>query len=661
MNKSHVMRRVIFLFITALCFANISAAQNLNYNKTTRNGQTYYIYKVKTGEGLYSVSRTFGVPVDELIKNNPGSENGLKNGQELLVPTADEIKVAVGIDVDKINQNRVQNDSFEHTVTRGTTLYSIAQMYNTTVAEIKRINPGLTDEISEGQVIKIPQQKVIATQEESFLFHTILPKETLYSVSRTYSLKPENLMEANPGLSAETFQIGKTIRIPAHASNANLAEREAVELNNEVHKVKRGETLFSISQRYGLKVADLEKANPQLTTDLKPNMEILIPLKGKIDENQLLSEIDADRLLSRVAPEIKANIIRVGLLLPFLDKKDNQHYRLQEYYEGFLMAVEKMKKSGANIEVYTFETGTNAKLESLLGTLEMQSLHLLVGGMTDDQIDIMSKFSKQHGIKYVIPFSSRNNEVLNNDKIFQVNTPHTYLYAKASKVFTDQFRDKNVVLVNVPQKNDKAEFVNILRADLKGNNINFKSIDLNSDLYENIKPLLTKDKDNIIVPTSGDSGSLRDIMHSLSQLHQDDEEIVTQLFGYPEWQTFSSDTQKLMHFFGTYFYSTFYVDNSNSATRQFTQDFKKWYGRELISTFPKYGMFGYDTGLYFLNAIYRNGVNFENSIDIIRPVETLQFAFNFERVSNWGGFINSGLYLIHLDKEGKVQKTNKSK
>lgn len=666
MNKSHLMRRVAFLFVLALFFSSISAAQSTNYNTIVKNGQTYYIYKVKTGEGLYAVSRTFGVSVDDLKRINPGTENGLKNGQELLVPALNEVREAIEVNMkpksNDVLQNRVQLGTFKHTVTRGTTLFSIAQMYGTTVAEIKRHNAGLTDDISEGQVINIPQQKVSASvSEESYLFHTILPKETLWSVSSVYSLKPEDLMEANPGLSAETFQIGKIVRIPAHVAKIREQQKNDVKLNNEVHKVKRGETLFNISQQYGLKVADLEKANPQLTTNLKPGMEILIPLRGEIDENQLMSEIDADRLLSQIPAEIRANTIKVGLLLPFLDTTDNQHLRLQEYYEGFAMAIEKMKKAGANIELYVFEIGTKAKLESLLGTMEMQALNLIVGGMTDEQIETLSKFSLKNNIKYVIPFSSRNNEVLNNDKIFQVNTPHMYLYAKASNEFTNQFVDKNVVLVNVTDKNDKSDFITILRSDMKRKNIRYNVVNLSSELKNNLKPLLSKDMENVIVPTTGDSGSLKDIIHTLSEIYNEDEEMVTRLYGYPEWQTFASDQKKLMHFFGTYFYSSFYVDESNVPTKQFLQDFKKWYGRDLISTYPKYGMFGYDTGLYFLNAIHKHGVNFEKNIDQIQSTSALQFAFNFERVSNWGGFINTGLFLVHFDGDGKVQKINKSK
>lgn len=657
MYKSHIMRKMISLIILVLCFANITAGQNSNYNTVTKNGKTFYVYKVKQGEGLYAVSRIFDVSVADLLKSNPDAQSGLKNGQDLLVPVIGEVKETIEINQNRLPQNIVQSSTFKHTVTRGMTLYSIAQMYETTVAEIKRLNPGLSDDISEGQVIIIPQKKNIATSSTGYMYHTIQPKETLYSVSKQYSLKPEDLKEANSGLTAETFQIGKIIRVPVEQIISRQVE---VQFDNEIHKVKRGETLFNISQQYGLKVADIEKANPNInfTSGIKPDMEILIPTRIG---DSVTNEIDADRLLSHISADLRTNVIRVGLLLPFLDESDNQHYRVQEYYEGFLMSVEKMKEAGANIEVYVFEIGTQAKLESLLGTMEMQYLHLIVGGMTDKQIATISDFSQKYNVKYVIPFSSKNNEVMNNDKIFQVNSPHLYLYAKASTVFMEQFSSKNIVLVNVPSKNDKKDFVTILKSDLRRNNIKYSEVTLNSNLTANISPLLKSDVENVIVPTTGDSGALKDIMHSLSESMQQNEGIVTRLFGYPEWQTFSSDLQSLMHTFGTYFYTSFYVDNQNAQTRNFIQDFKKWYGRDLIETYPKYGIFGYDTGLYFLNAIYKHGVNFEKNIEQIDSSLALQFAFNFERVNNWGGFVNSGLFLIHYDTDRKIHKINKSR
>ncbi|MPM05890.1 hypothetical protein SDC9_52185 [bioreactor metagenome] len=646
------MRKVLSLLLLAAIFIAIGTAQTSTYEKITANGQTFYKYKVKPGEGLYAVSRTFNVAVNDILKYNPKAGSGLQSGQELLIPVPEtQAKQQSSLD---------QNRMFRHTVVRGETLYGIAQMYNTTVDEITRYNSGLTENITEGQVIVVPQQRTLSSTHENYRYHTILPKETLYSVSRTYSLKPEDLIAANTGLSVETFQIGKTIRIPFFQTQADFIPYEE-QTQNVTHKVKKGETLYSISQAYDVSVESIEKANPILASGLKTNMELIVPVKvTRLDENARTREIEANRLLSQSNEIQKAGVIRVGLLLPFLDKSGGQHLRLQEYYEGFLLAVDKMKKEGANIEVYVFEIGNKAKLESLLGTMEMETLHLLIGGMTDDQIRVLSDFSKKHNIKYIIPFSSKNSEVQNNNNVFQVNSPQSYLYSKVSGVFTETFRKANVVIVNVPGRSDKAEFISTLKDDLKRRNIRYNEVSLASNLSTDILPLLQSNGENVIVPSTGDSGSLREITGALEKVHQERQEIVTRLFGYPEWQTYNDEIKRSFHQYGTYFYTSFYVDDQDFETRQFVESFKQWYGRDLINTFPKYGMLGYDTGIFFLNAVYRFGTNFEQRIDRV-PTSSLQFAFKFDRVNNWGGFINTGLYLIHYDTDNVVYKINKSR
>ncbi|MEA4948879.1 MAG: LysM peptidoglycan-binding domain-containing protein [Petrimonas sp.] len=654
------MRKVLSLLLLAAIFIAIGTAQTSTYEKITANGQTFYKYKVKPGEGLYAVSRTFNVAVNDILKYNPKAGSGLQSGQELLIPVPENSNASAPVTQAKQQSPLDQNRVFRHTIARGETLYGIAQMYNTTVDEIARYNSGLTENITEGQVIVIPQQRTLSSTHENYRYHTILPKETLYSVSRTYSLKPEDLIAANTGLSVETFQIGKTIRIPFFQTQADFIPYEE-QTQNVTHKVKRGETLYSISQAYDVSVESIEKANPMLASGLKTNMELAVPVKvTRLDENARTREIEANRLLSQSNEIQKAGVIRVGLLLPFLDKSGGQHLRLQEYYEGFLLAVDKMKKEGANIEVYVFEIGNKAKLESLLGTMEMEALHLLIGGMTDDQIRVLSDFSKKHNIKYIIPFSSKNSEVQNNNNVFQVNSPQSYLYSKVSGVFTETFRKANVVIVNVPGRSDKAEFISTLKDDLKRRNIRYNEVSLASNLSTDILPLLQSNGENVIVPSTGESGSLREITGALEKVHQERQEIVTRLFGYPEWQTYNDEIKRSFHQYGTYFYTSFYVDDQDFETRQFVESFKQWYGRDLINTFPKYGMLGYDTGIFFLNAVYRFGTNFEQRIDRV-PTSSLQFAFKFDRVNNWGGFINTGLYLIHYDTDNVVYKINKSR
>jgi len=641
-------------------------AQNLSYETVTVNGQTYYKYNVKSGEGLYAISKIFSVSVAEILRHNPGSDSGLKNGQELLIPVTKDINDKnLSIIPARSNAQEMpvdQNSSFKHTVVKGETVYSISKMYHTNMNEIYRYNPGASEGIAEGQILTIPQKRVISdVKEENYRYHTILPKETLYSVSKTYKLKPEDVMRANPGLTVETFTIGKTIRVPFFESYEVITPYEN-QTTNLSHLVLRGETLYSIARSYNVEENEIKRMNPMLSGGLKINMELIIPVKRSAIEGDTRSvENEANRLLSLSRPSQSIDVMKVGLLLPFLDEAGRGHLRLQEYYEGFLLAVEEMKKDGANLELYVFEIGkgTNTeKLESLLGTMEMKSLNFIIGGVNDAQIRVISDFSKAFNIKYVVPFSQSNGEVLNNGNIFQVNPLASATHTKASAFFLQTFRNANVIFVS-GGRNDKMEFLTELQLNLRKNNVRYETITSSGSLGTSILPLLSKSKENVIIPASADASTLRVIIDELKKVQETDPTYVTRLFGYPEWQTYANMVEDY-HLFGTYIYTPFFIDDKEPETKRFRDNFRKWYDRNLMETYPSYGLWGYDTGLFFLTALRRNGTQFEQNIQRIR-VNSLQFAFQFERLNNWGGLINNGLYLVHYDRNGQIIKTDKSR
>ena len=656
----------VFMLVFLLCtgFQPLQA-QDSSYETVTLNGQRYFKYKVKSGEGLYAISRMFSTPIAEIIRHNPSSNAGLKNGQELLIPvnndnswrssSPDSSQTDPAESVD-------QNSTFQHTVSKGETLYSISNMYHTTVAEINRYNPGASEGIAVGQLLTIPQRRVISEEkEENYRFHTILPKETLYSVSKTYSLKPEDVMLANPGLSAETFQIGKTIRIPFFESYEVIAPYEH-QTKNITHQVQKKETLYSIARNYQVEASEIERLNPKISDGLKANMELIIPVKRSLlEKDARTQENEANRLLTQYLPSSKVDVMRVGLLLPFLDETGRGHLRLQEYYEGFLLAVEEMKNNGVNLELFVFEIGKGddtGKLKSLLETIEMRSLNLVIGGVNDAQIRLISDFSRANNIKYVVPFSQSNGEVLNNGNIFQVNPISSATLTKASSVFVETFRNANIIFATGGQ-NDKKEFTAELQKMLRENGLSYQTISLTESTNSAIIPLLSSGKENVILPTSADSNTLRQLIYELKEVRETDSLTAIRLFGYPEWQTYTDQVADY-HLFGTYIYTPFFIDKANPRTEAFTRNFNKWYGRNLMDTHPSYGLWGYDTGLFFMTALNRYGTRFEQDIASIR-INSLQFAFHFERVSNWGGFINSGLYFIYYDTNGRINQTDRSR
>lgn len=657
-NNSNTIR-IFILALTCqiLCFGGASKAWAQNTDKAV------YRYAVKQGETLYSISKAFSVSVAELIRNNPTANQGLKQGQFLIIP-AEGQSSQPSTSTSDFTPVPDQNNQFKHTVSRGETVYGIARMYNTSVNELYRYNPSAREVISEGQTLTIPQRLTISEdKEENYRYHTIVPKETLYSVSRTYSLRPQDIVNANPGLSAETFQVGKTIRIPFFESNQNVTPYQN-QITRTNHKVARGETLYSIAKQYNVSVDDITKANPMLASGLQTNMELIIPVRASASNQQqdLKAINEANLLLSQTKQSQRIDVLKVGLLLPFLDERGRGHLRLQEFYEGFLLAVDKMKSQGANIELYVFEIGKGndvSKLKSLLGTMEMQSLNLVIGGTNDAQIKTISDFSKAYNVKYVVPFSISNTEVMNNSNMFMANPPHTSTYPKVSKLFLNEYKNANVIFVNTT-RNDKKEFVQQLQQDIKKQRGSYETISLSTSLSSNLKALLNSGKTNVIIPSSSDQTSLTSLTAELKMVVEANPGIKINLFGYPEWKTYKSSVTKQLNQFDTKIFTTFYVDNNNIDVKQFTSTFRKWYGRGMMDLYPQYGLWGYDIGLYFMSALKQHGTLFEQRINRLNA-DTIQHPFYFERVNNWGGFVNNGVYILNFTPNGMVVKVDRSR
>ncbi|MDR0333627.1 MAG: LysM peptidoglycan-binding domain-containing protein [Dysgonamonadaceae bacterium] len=531
-----------------------------------------------------------------------------------------------------------------YNVQQGEGLHAISRTFSVSVAEILRHNPGANTGLQLGQRLYIPAQGVVS--DPNATYHVILPQETLFSVSRAFSLRPDDLIAANPGLSAETFQIGRMIRIPLVEVTENVLP------GHTRHVVQAGETLFSISRQYQVEIDDITRANPMVSEGLRTDMKLQIPIGTLLASTQQV-----------LSPNLNSptNTIRVGLLLPFNDETGGGHHRMQEYYEGFMLAVERLKGAGANMEIFPFDIGRGndtRRLESILGTLEWQSLDLIIGGTDDTHIRILSNFARTYNIKHVIPFRQNVAEVQNNQQVFQVNPPPNILHIKASNEFLRLSGSANIVFVT-GGNNNQTDFVNQLQSDLRRNNISFETVVSTNGLNTALIPLLSTTGETVIVPTSDEQAFVRLIMNELEEVHDANSNRITRLFGYPNWQTYSALTRRF-HQFGTYIFTSFYVDNNNPETRTFNDNFRRWYGRPPMPNHPSFAMWGYDTGLFFLTALHRHGVNFEQHIHQVR-VPTLQHTFSFERANNWGGFINTGMYIVHFDTNGTIHKIDRSR
>lgn len=199
-------------------------------------------YTVKSGDSLWSISRKFGVSVDELKKVNNLSSNLLKIGQNLIIPG-----------------KKNNTSSNEYVVKKGDTLYGIANKYNVSVDNLKSYNNLSTDSLSIGQIIKIPDNKVNSNE------YVVKSGDSLYSISRKYGVSVDELMSVN-NLKSTVLSVGQVLKIP-----------NSSEVTNVIYTVKKGDSLWSIAKNNKTTVDAIVKLNNLSNANLSIGQKLLLP------------------------------------------------------------------------------------------------------------------------------------------------------------------------------------------------------------------------------------------------------------------------------------------------------------------------------------------------------------------------------------------------
>ncbi len=201
-------------------------------------------YTVKSGDSLWSISRKFGVTVNELKDANNLSSNLLSIGQNLIIPGKIPEKV-----------------SNEYVVQKGDTLYSIARKFNTTVDNLKSLNNITTDSLAIGQILKIPGEENITENT-----YAVKKGDSLYSIARANNTTVDKLKDIN-NLTSNNLSIGQILKLPSGDTNKV----------NVVYTVKKGDSLYSIAREYGTTVDALKKLNNITSNTLSIGQKLLLP------------------------------------------------------------------------------------------------------------------------------------------------------------------------------------------------------------------------------------------------------------------------------------------------------------------------------------------------------------------------------------------------
>lgn len=160
-------------------------------------------HEVKAGETLFSISKKYGLSVEDLKELNGLADYSIQLGQKLLVN-----KNVQSPETD------VEVTNYYHEVKKGETLYSIAKMYNLSVEELKSLNNLSNETLSLGQKLLISKASTVAKKTEMSNSETYIVKkgDTLYSISRTFKVSVEELRKWN-NLGDNGIKEGQTLII----------------------------------------------------------------------------------------------------------------------------------------------------------------------------------------------------------------------------------------------------------------------------------------------------------------------------------------------------------------------------------------------------------------------------------------------------------------
>ncbi len=162
-------------------------------------------------------------------------------------------------------KNIPYNESGYYTVQKGDSLWSIAQKFNTTVTELKTLNKLNYNNLSIGQKLKIPSMEVTPELPSQGNTYIVQKGDTLYSIARKYGITVDELKSTN-NLSSNTLTIGDVLIIPG------LSVEEPTS-----YTVKKGDTLYSIANKFGISVNELKEYNNLTSNNLSIGQVLLLP------------------------------------------------------------------------------------------------------------------------------------------------------------------------------------------------------------------------------------------------------------------------------------------------------------------------------------------------------------------------------------------------
>lgn len=438
-----------------------------------------------------------------------------------------------------------------------------------------------------------------------------------------------------------------------------------------IHTIKKGQTLYMISKAYGIDVNEVIKENPEVKQGIKADAKLRIPIPGQKPVEPLpgttlpkdslpgTSPVSSTDIPCREDRSANNRVYKVALMLPLylseVDRIDPEKLdpdpaetfnalKFIEFYEGFRMAVDSLKKSGLRLKLYVYDVGKDtARAKQVLKNPELKNLDLIIGLLYHRNFQIVAEFAKKNEICIVNPISERSDLIYGNSFIFKVRPSRKTQIQELAPYMEQAFYRAQILIVRNNQYKDR-EAPDQLKKECAQLKLSTQIV----DGTDNAIARLSKSKENVLVFFTENGNYLLDLSRKLSEIRND---YMISIVGLPAWDKIEGLETEYMVNLNAHILAPYFIDYDNPMVKKFVFKFQ-----EIYKTDPDPLAFqGFDLGYYFLNVLMEYGRNFRTCVSNITK-KGLQTTFEFRQTKD-NGFENQH-WEIYKFENYKLVKVN---
>lgn len=356
--------------------------------------QTNLIHKIKRGDTLYALSRMYGVSVDQLMALNPGSNNGIKEGETLVIKRSRQ-ESGTGLN---------RNKDF-YTIKRGDTLYGVAKKFGTTVAALMKLNPGVSESnFKADNVIRLPK-----------------PGTGVKKVEKT--IEEERLS------SFDTYKVDKKDTWETISEKTGVDVHDIKNFNKDVGDKPKNKTLISI---------------PKIDT-IKIDTVLVYDDPRELSEEGI-KEIYED--VHGINDSINIEGVNVALLLAEPTAKKDL-----EFTRGVMSGLDYLKDKNIDIRLTVLD-GNRTSTDVLTDLSDLKPDIILL--TTEKGIPAyLSEYAEISQTPMVNTFDVRNDLFNNNPYIIQLLTPSQYFNEEIGDKIENFYSDYTLIFVGSGDSSDQ--------------------------------------------------------------------------------------------------------------------------------------------------------------------------------------------------------------